>query len=230
MANPAWKKTAEKMTPKGVFDSSKPSSTLTLDWVHGYRGFDCRNNVFYADEFGTQILFTAAALGVVQSKNKNENKNININTNTKKNMNMNPNSKGDKNNKTQNYFGEHTDDIISITMHNGWNKKENQNQNQNQNILIASGEIGKIPAINIYNWNFINQTFESLACVKGFHTVGISQLSFSNNGTRLFSVGVDYTIAIYDVDKLSKSFGKMVCRNHLMSSYYLYVTVSLILT
>jgi hypothetical protein len=40
MANPAWKKTAVRMTPVGLLGSSDPSapeSFLTLDWVHGYR-------------------------------------------------------------------------------------------------------------------------------------------------------------------------------------------------
>jgi hypothetical protein len=46
MANPAWKKTAERMVPpqfKSAANNAKPASTLELEWVHGYRGFDCRN-------------------------------------------------------------------------------------------------------------------------------------------------------------------------------------------
>lgn len=67
MANPAWKKTAERMIPKALVpDPSKPTASLTLEWVHGYRGFDCRNNVYYVNPSGSQITFTAAALGIVQ--------------------------------------------------------------------------------------------------------------------------------------------------------------------
>jgi WD40 repeat protein len=188
MANPAWKKTAERMTPKGYFDSSRPNSSLTLDWIHGYRGFDCRNNVRYADELGSQILYTAAALSIIQSKEKIGNSNVTKNQIDKK----------------QSYFGEHTDDVISIAMQDSFGQKDHTST------LIASGEIGKIPAINIYNWNSLTETFETLAAVKGYHTGGVSQLCFSRSGGRLFSVGIDYTVAVYDTEKTSKSFGKMV--------------------
>ena len=53
MANPAWKKTAAAMVPdkykKGAH-KSKPASSLELEWVHGYRGFDARNNVRYVND------------------------------------------------------------------------------------------------------------------------------------------------------------------------------------
>ena len=197
MANPAWKKTAEKMTPNGVFDPSRPSSSLTLDWVHGYRGFDCRNNVRYADELGSQILYTAAALTIIQTSEK-DNKN-------KNNENQNSIQKDKMKKKKQNYFGEHTDDIISITI-----QTIIGNNNEQKNIMLATGEIGKYPVIHIYSWNPFGGIFHSLSSVKGFHTGGISQLAFSLNGFGLFSVGIDYTVAVYDTEVLSKSFGKMV--------------------
>ena len=210
MANPAWKKTAEKMTPQGFFEPSRPSSSLSLDWVHGYRGFDCRNNVRYADELGSEILYTAAALTIIQTSDK-ENKN-----NTKKN---------DK--KRQSYFGEHTDDIISITM-----QSIIGNNNDQKNVMLATGEIGKCPVIHIYSWNPEGKVFQSLSSVKGFHTVGISQLAFSLNGFKLFSVGIDYTVAVYDTEILSKSFGKMVryeydSDRYLVLSLYLFLSLSL---
>jgi hypothetical protein len=56
MANPAWKKTAQRMVPKGLTPpNTKPASSLELEWVHGYRGFDCRNNIAYADRGGRQV-------------------------------------------------------------------------------------------------------------------------------------------------------------------------------
>ena len=204
MANPAWKKTAERMTPKGAFDPSRPSSTLTLDWVHGYRGFDCRNNVTYADVQNNQILYTAASLSIVQINDKNEEENE---------------LKNIKSNKKQIYFGEHTDDIISITMVENWNNNDNNNENQNESILIATGEIGKIPAINIYDYNSVHQKFEMQACAKGFHTTGVSQLCFSKNGNRLFSIGLDYTVAAYDTQRDKRTtgiFGKMVTQEQFM--------------
>ena len=218
MANPAWKKTAEKMTPVGKFDTSVPSSSLSLEWVHGYRGFDCRNNVRYADELGSEILYTAAALTIIQNRRKSKNENGNGNDKNK-------NSSGIE--KKQFYFGEHTDDVISIAIHtknndydygnnnnnsnnNYNNDNSNSNDNSNNDIMIASGEIGKTPVINIYRWNSNGKFFESLSSPKGFHTVGISQLDFSNSGNKLFSVGIDYTVAVYDTEKGSKSFGKMV--------------------
>lgn len=67
LANPAWKQIAQKMIPKGIIqDSSKPTANLKLEWVHGYRGFDCRNNLFYITATGTQMTFPAASLSIVQ--------------------------------------------------------------------------------------------------------------------------------------------------------------------
>jgi len=67
LANPAWKKTAENMVPSTATPiSSKPSMNLEIDWVHGYRGFDCRNNLTYADDAGTTILFHTASVAIAQ--------------------------------------------------------------------------------------------------------------------------------------------------------------------
>lgn len=226
MANPAWKKTAEKMTPVGTFDRSAPSSSLSLEWVHGYRGYDCRNNVRYADDLGSEILYTAAALTIIQSRKKNK-----TGRNDNGNDGKNDKSNGDK---RQFYFGEHTDDVISIAIHTksndydygNTNNSNNNDENSNDNdIMIASGEIGKNPAINIYRWNYREKLFESLSSPKGFHTVGISQLDFSNSGNRLFSVGIDYTVAVYDTEKGSKSFGKMV--NFQKKKFFLSFSLSL---
>jgi len=42
---------------------------LQLEWVYGYRCQDCRNNVRFSS--GGDIVYMAAALGVVYHKNKN---------------------------------------------------------------------------------------------------------------------------------------------------------------
>lgn len=56
-----------------------------MSHVHGYRGFDCRDNVFYVNE-GAAIVFPAAAAGIVHDLATN----------------------------TQSFYLEHTDDIISL--------------------------------------------------------------------------------------------------------------------
>ena len=46
LATPAWIKTAGSMFPTDhVPVKTKPNSALELEWVHGYRGYDCRNNI-----------------------------------------------------------------------------------------------------------------------------------------------------------------------------------------
>ena len=39
-------------------------NSLKLNHIHGYRGFDCRDNLFYIDD-GNKILYPAAGAGVV---------------------------------------------------------------------------------------------------------------------------------------------------------------------
>ena len=39
---------------------------LQLEYVHGYRGFDSRNNLHYINE-GADIVFHAAGAGIVQN-------------------------------------------------------------------------------------------------------------------------------------------------------------------
>jgi hypothetical protein len=37
---------------------------LKLSHIHGYRGFDCRDNTFYIED-GTKVVYPAAGAGVV---------------------------------------------------------------------------------------------------------------------------------------------------------------------
>ena len=179
MANPAWKKTAEKMIPplaKQIYRNSKPQSNLELEWVHGYRGYDCRNNISFLNSH--QIVFTAAALCIVQDNRLK---------------------------KSQYYFSEHGDDILSLA---SVSLDENTT-------LIATGEIGKTPAIYVYTWVCKREgnggSFLPLACLRGCHTKGVSQLCFSKDGKYLFSISVEYAVAIYCTDKNnSKLCGKMI--------------------
>jgi len=215
MSNPAWKKTAERMlTPevKKAYVDSKPISTLQLDWVHGYRGFDCRNNVYYADNAGEKIVFTAAALTILQdnsgiiipenTETKSQSTAAAATTSIPNKIEPTTPAAADKRDCSQSYFGEHSDDIISLTTHHP----------AKGGMLLASGEIGKSPAIHMYEWvpNEGGGMFKSLAVMKGYHSKGVSQLSFSADGHQLFSVGVDYTVAVYCTQADSSQFGKML--------------------
>lgn len=102
------------------------------------------------------------------------------------------------------YFGEHANDIISLAK---------VGSADNDSLLLASGEIGKNPAIYLYKWVSGQGdgpgVFQSLCSMKGFHAKGVSQLCFSANGKQLFSVGVEYSVAVYCTDTTNKQFGKM---------------------
>lgn len=63
-------------------DSSAPRQTLELEFVYGYRGNDCRNNLFYSAN--GEIAYYASGVGVVYNKSSN----------------------------TQRFFRDHTDDIL----------------------------------------------------------------------------------------------------------------------
>lgn len=139
--------------------NTKPSSNLSLEWVHGYRGFDCRNNLFYCNDIGSHIFFHAAGVSIVQDNTNNDMKD-----------------------RTQTYFGEHGDDILCAT---SVSLSDTTTTSSNK-VLIASGEIGKTPSIYLYVWNATNTTnttmkdkstngsFTSLICLKGFHKKGFN--------------------------------------------------------
>lgn len=42
---------------------SPPESQLRLEWVYGYRGHQCRNNIFYTKE--GEVVYFVAGVGVV---------------------------------------------------------------------------------------------------------------------------------------------------------------------
>lgn len=42
---------------------SPPESQLRLEWVYGYRGHQCRNNLFYTKE--GEVVYFVAGVGVV---------------------------------------------------------------------------------------------------------------------------------------------------------------------
>ena len=64
-------------------DKSAPKSQLRLEWVYGYRGHQCRNNLYYTAS--KELVFFVAGVGVVYNVRENK----------------------------QRFFLEHDDDIVS---------------------------------------------------------------------------------------------------------------------
>lgn len=192
LANPAWKKTAEKLIPDQVlkkWKDTKPEGNLFLDWVHSYRGYDCRNNIYLLSEPDNAshfyTLFHAAGLVVVQRNENNPQDNI---------------SK-----QKQFFFNEHDDDVTSIAILPNYSTNSNSTTT-----LIASGEIGKTPSIYIYSFDHISCTFDIISVLSGFHTKGIAQLAFTPDGKYVFTISIEYAVAIYNIDPQSNKCGKMI--------------------
>jgi microtubule-associated protein-like 6 len=55
-------------------DGRRPSSRLNLEFVHGYRAIDCKNNLFYASRDCAEdgMVFHAAAVGIVMSPDREQ--------------------------------------------------------------------------------------------------------------------------------------------------------------
>ncbi|CAM9389597.1 unnamed protein product, partial [Ectocarpus fasciculatus] len=86
----------DRLCDSGHIDTSLPESDeLILDHVFGYRGFDCRNNLFYVSGSSTDrsVVYPAASLGVVTNSNSQK----------------------------QNFLRGHTDDIVSMCAYLGPN-------------------------------------------------------------------------------------------------------------
>uniref|UniRef100_A0A8D3BHN0 EMAP like 6 n=1 Tax=Scophthalmus maximus TaxID=52904 RepID=A0A8D3BHN0_SCOMX len=64
-----------------------PDQSLRLQFVHGYRGYDCRNNLFYTQ--GGEVLYHVAAVGVVYNRQLH----------------------------SQRFYLGHNDDILSLSIH-----------------------------------------------------------------------------------------------------------------
>lgn len=89
--------TSGKKVPKrrrGVKSSSShgkkdepPKNSLSLDFVYGYRGYDCRANLYYTKT--NEIVYHIAALGIVYNKHEHK----------------------------QRYYSAHDDDILCLALH-----------------------------------------------------------------------------------------------------------------
>ena len=86
-----WVKTIQSLVPTKFVNEripvSAPDTKLELEWVHGYRSEDCKNNVRYSST--GDICYHAARVGIVYSAVEH----------------------------TQRYNLDHTEDIVSFAMH-----------------------------------------------------------------------------------------------------------------
>nr|KAG5687806.1 hypothetical protein BaRGS_005436 [Batillaria attramentaria] len=64
-----------------------PNDGLKLEHVHGYRGYDCRNNLFYTQT--GEVVYHVAAVGIIFNKEKNQ----------------------------QRFYTQHSDDILCLCIH-----------------------------------------------------------------------------------------------------------------
>ncbi|XP_078612841.1 echinoderm microtubule-associated protein-like 6 [Branchiostoma floridae x Branchiostoma japonicum] len=87
MSHPTGHKARKPEALSEATDRSVPAARLRLEWVYGYRGHKCRNNVHYSAA-GDVVYFTAA-VGIVYNPDKH----------------------------TQRFFMGHNDDIISLALH-----------------------------------------------------------------------------------------------------------------
>lgn len=67
---------------------NRPDVSLNIDFVFGYRGYDCRDNLFFIHESGLMI-YHVAALAIVFNKDT----------------------------QSQTYYNQHTDDILCLALH-----------------------------------------------------------------------------------------------------------------
>lgn len=145
-------------------DDDPPNASLELEYVHGYRCHDVRNNLRYTQN--DEVVYHTAAVGIV----------------------LNPA------NNTQKHFITHTDDIIAF-------------DTNSLGTLAATGEIGRTPLLSVWN----TETLECVKSFKGIFKKGISNLSFSGDGTKVAGLGVDedHCVIVYDIGKGSGKPGPM---------------------
>ncbi|KAI8515156.1 Echinoderm microtubule-associated protein-like 5 [Branchiostoma belcheri] len=146
-------KRTKKRKTKTVDRKAPPADSLELVFVHGYRAYDCRNNLFLTSR--GEVVYHVAAVAILY----------------------------DKTNHLQRFYLRHTDDIISMVKHP-------------QNDVFATGQVGKDPAIHVWDGNDLS----TLITLQGQHQRGVTALDFSGDGELLASVGLDndHTIVLWD--------------------------------
>ena len=142
-------------------DKTAPESQLRLEWVYGYRGNQCRNNLYYTD--AENVVYFVAAVGVVYNEQE----------------------------KSQQFFLGHTDDIIRFSMDIYiyfaplWNISSCSLALHPEKRLVATGQIGKDPFICVWD----SSTLKTESILQGEHQRGITALAFSGDGNVSMSDG-----------------------------------------
>jgi echinoderm microtubule-associated protein-like 6 len=72
----------------GCKRQTRPNLSLGLEFVYGYRGYDCRDNLFFIRDTG-EMVYHVAAIGIVYNKET----------------------------RIQKFYDKHTDDILSLSIH-----------------------------------------------------------------------------------------------------------------
>jgi len=60
---PSWCRCPDQPVLNRMADKTAPDSQLRLEWVYGYRGHQCRNNLFYSAS--GEVVYFVAGVGVV---------------------------------------------------------------------------------------------------------------------------------------------------------------------
>ncbi|CAF0987237.1 unnamed protein product [Adineta ricciae] len=150
---------------------------LQLDHIHGYRGFDCRDNLFYLAD-NESIVYPAAGAGVVHHIRQG----------------------------TQKFYTKHTDDIISMAVYNGGKDKNiiaSGQIGENPTIHIWDAQTRKTLSVlsgkHKRERNIVVFRLQIRCKRLTAKEYSVCSLSFSSSGKLLLSVGVDapYTIAVW---------------------------------
>lgn len=136
----------------GADEPQGPVRGLELEFIHGYRGFDTRNNLVF-DQLG-QVISHAAGAAIIYNPSSGR----------------------------QSFYLEHTDDIIALAA----------NRSSRYENVIATGQVGAEPAINIWE----STTLQTLSIMKGFHKKAVCSVEFSADGKRLLSLDVNETVGL----------------------------------
>ncbi|KAK9717603.1 HELP motif [Popillia japonica] len=160
----------------------KPPKKLELEWVYGYRGKDCRSNLYVLPN--GELVYFVAAVAVLHNVEENTQRHyIAVLHNVEEN--------------TQRHYIGHTDDIKSLALHPN-------------NVLVATGQCAghnkatASPHVRIWD----SETLETKAILDDGFINAVCCLSFSKSDEGSLLVAVDdsndHTISVWDWEKSSK--------------------------
>ncbi|XP_076252565.1 echinoderm microtubule-associated protein-like 2 isoform X2 [Rhynchophorus ferrugineus] len=164
--------------------STAPGQRLKLDWVYGYRGRDCRSNLYFLPT-GEMVYFVAAVVVLYNVEDQN-----------------------------QRHYLEHTDDIKSLAIHpnkmlvatgqTAGQDKANARVSISFEILIAQLKVLFTFQPHVRVWNSITLHTQAVIGMNDFD-VSVCCLSFSkaDAGTLLVAIddSTDHTISVWDWQK-----------------------------